>query len=124
MPVNVDRIEDALNRALNGVVKPVLTSRFRWVIQPVIATITWTGRRSGREFSTPVLYRRRGDTVTIGVAAPSAKQWWRNFTDGGGPISIDLRGTQRTGHALASRSSRGRVSVRIQLDPAPPDLTS
>lgn len=114
--VKVDRIEDVLNGGLNALVQPVLGSRFRWILDPVVATITWTGRRSGRVFSTPVLYRRRGDTVTIGVAASEAKQWWRNFQGDAGPITIDLRGTLRQGHATARRDVRGRVTVRIELD--------
>lgn len=114
----LERFEDAANRSLNGLVKPILGSRFRVLLQPVVAVITYTGRRSGRTFSTPVLYGRRGDRVTIGVAAPDAKQWWRNFLDGGGPITIDLWGTPRTGHAVAERDAKGRVVVRISLDPS------
>ena len=113
--MDVNRIEDVANRALNGVVKPVLGSRFRWILQPVITTITYTGRRSGQQFSTPVLYRRRGNKVTIGVAAPDSKQWWRNFLDGGGPIRVDLRDGPHEGHALASRDSKGRVVVHVEL---------
>lgn len=118
----MDRVEETLNRALNGVVKPVLRSRFRWIIHPVITTITYTGRRSGREFSTPVLHWRRGDGVTIGVAAPESKQWWRNFLDDGDPITIDLRGRPRGGHAVASRDAEGRVVVRIELARVPPTM--
>lgn len=115
--VDVNSIEKVINRGLNGVVKPVLASPFRRVLQPFITTITYTGRRSDRTFSTPVLYWRRGDTVTIGVAAPGSKQWWRNFLDAGGPISIDLPGGSREGHAKATRDAKGRVVVRVELSP-------
>jgi len=42
---------------------------------PRFAVIEWTGRRSGRRFSTPVAYLLRGDEawVTTGDA------WWRNL---------------------------------------------
>lgn len=112
-----DRVEDVVNRSLNGVVEPALRSRLGWVLRPFITTITYTGRRSGRTFSTPVLYWRRGDRVTIGVAAPDSKQWWRNFRDGGGPITLDLRGGSRQGHAIATRDAKGRVVVRVELTP-------
>lgn len=77
--------------------------------------VTYTGRRSGRTFSTPVGYRRDGDTVTIGVMLPDAKRWWRNFTGEGGPITLDLDGG-RDGHAVARRSGRSQVEVTVRLD--------
>jgi hypothetical protein len=62
-------------------------------------------------------YRRSGDTVTIGVASPDAKSWWRNFLGEGGPLTLlKLDGQDRTGHAVAHRDDRGRVSVRVRLD--------
>lgn len=77
--------------------------------------ITYTGRRSGRTFSTPVAYKRAGDKVTIGVQMPDAKNWWRNFVDGG-PITLRLDGVHRTGHAVSRRDDRGRVTVSVHLD--------
>lgn len=78
--------------------------------------VTYTGRRSGRTFSTPVGYQRSGDTVTIGVAMPDAKTWWRNFLGEGAPIRLELDDAERSGHAVAHRDERGRVAVTIDLD--------
>ena len=80
------------------------------------AIVTYTGRRSGRTFSIPVGYRQDGDTVTIGVRLPDAKNWWRNFTGDGGPIGLELDGVERTGHAVARRPERGQVQVTVRLD--------
>jgi F420H(2)-dependent quinone reductase len=85
----------------------------RW--QRRFTIITYTGRRSGRTFVTPVAYKRAGNTVTIGVQAPGAKNWWRNFLDGG-PIMLQLDGVHRTGHAVSRRDDRGRVTVTVRLD--------
>ncbi|MFG2045572.1 hypothetical protein [Dactylosporangium sp. NPDC048998] len=95
-----------------------LRSSPRWgrLVSRRLTVVTYTGRRSGRRFSTPVGYRRAGDTVTIGVQLPDAKVWWRNFLDEGGPISLELDGADRTGHAVARRDERGRVSVTVRLD--------
>lgn len=89
----------------------------RWgrLVDRYITIVTYTGRRSGRTFSTPVGYRRAGDTVTIGVRLPDAKNWWRNFTGDGGPISLHLDGADRTGHAVAHRDDNGRVTVTVRL---------
>ncbi|WP_159840793.1 nitroreductase/quinone reductase family protein [Nocardia sp. CY41] len=78
--------------------------------------ITYVGRRSGRTFSTPVNYRRKGDELVIGVALPDKKTWWRNFLDEGGPITLHLDGVDRPGHAVARRDERGRVFVDVRLD--------
>jgi len=83
-----------------------------------MTTISYVGRRSGRSFSTPVGYRRNGDTVTIEVGLPDAKNWWRNFTGKGAPITLRLDGVERTGHAIAQRTG-SRVTVSVILDPVP-----
>lgn len=47
---------------------------------------------------------------------PEGKNWWRNFSDGGCPITLQLKGTDRTGHAVTTRDDRGRVTVTVKLD--------
>jgi hypothetical protein len=82
-----------------------------------LVVIRYTGRRSGTTFETPVGYRRAGNTVTINIVGPDAKNWWRNFLGEGGPITlVNLNGKDRSGHALAERDARGRVSVSVRLD--------
>jgi len=92
---------------------PVIGDRIRNHIAP----ITYTGRKSGRTITLPVGYRRSGDTVTIRVAMPDEKTWWRNFLGEGAPMSIELDGHERSGHAVATRDARGRVEVVLKLDP-------
>lgn len=79
--------------------------------------ITYIGRKTGRTISLLVGYRRSGDSVTISVAMPDRKKWWRNFLGEGAPMTIHLD-EKRTGHAVAHRDDRGRVQVILQLDPA------
>lgn len=80
-----------------------------------LTIVTYTGRRSGRTFSTPVAFRRDGDRVIIGVMMPERKRWWRNFLDGGGPIMIELDGANRAGHATAEQDAKGQVVVSVRL---------
>ena len=42
--------------------------------------ITFTGRKSGKRFTTPVRYIQKGDTVRCFTAAEN--QWWRNLREG------------------------------------------
>jgi hypothetical protein len=82
-----------------------------------LVVIRYVGRRSGTTFEIPVGYRRSGDELTINVAAPDAKNWWRNFLGEGGPITLlNLDGIDRTGHAVANRDAKGRVSVAVSLN--------
>lgn len=95
-----------------------LRSSPRWgaLVSRYLTVLTYTGRRSGRTFSTPVGYRRTGDTVRIALQLPDAKTWWRNFVDEGGPVSLHLGGIDRTGHAVARRDKRHRVTVTVRLN--------
>ncbi|WNV92131.1 nitroreductase/quinone reductase family protein [Umezawaea sp. Da 62-37] len=103
----------------NGHVVALRSSpRFGKAVSRHLTVVTYTGRRSGRVFSTPVGYRRVGDVVTIGVQLPDAKKWWRNFLGEGQPISVELDGVERRGHAVARRDDRGRVSLTVDLEKA------
>ena len=87
------------------------------VIRRGLVVIRYTGRRSGKTFETPVGYRRSGDTVTINITAPDSKNWWRNFLDAGAPITLcNFDGCDRSGHAVAERDDKGKVTVTVRLD--------
>jgi len=89
----------------------------RWgrLVSRWIAVVTYTGRRSGNTFSLPVGYQRNGDTVVIRVLVPDAKKWWRNFLGEGAPLTLNIGGTDHSGHAVSSRDARGRVRVTVVL---------
>jgi hypothetical protein len=107
-------------RAVNGLANqlmdaPVLGN----LVRRGLVKIRYVGRRSGKDFEVLVGYRRSGDTIAIGVQMPDRKNWWRNFLGEGGQITVlGLDGRDRTGHAVATRDERGRVSVTATLDGA------
>ncbi|NMN97184.1 nitroreductase/quinone reductase family protein [Antrihabitans stalactiti] len=80
--------------------------------------ITYTGRKSGKTFSLPVSYRQKGNVLLIGVAMPDQKNWWRNFLDDGGRVTVKLRGVDHAGHAVSRRNDDGQVSVKVTLETA------
>ncbi len=51
--------------------------------------ITYTGRKSGRTYETPVNYVEDGGTLW--VTSTKARTWWRNLR-GGDPVTVRLRG--------------------------------
>lgn len=92
----------------------------RWIgpwIGRGVTTVSYVGRPSGRPFSLPVAYRRDGDMVTIHVDLPGVKNWWRNFTGDGGPVTLHLDGVDRTGHAVVHRKGGAWAKVVVTLDP-------
>jgi hypothetical protein len=104
-----------VNRVFVALIEAPLVGR---IVGRGLVVIRYVGRRSGKTFAIPVGYRRSGNTVTINVAAPDSKNWWRNFLGDGGPITLlNLDGRDRIGHAVANRDARGRVSVTARLDP-------
>ena len=103
--------------AVNKVMLPVVRSGpGRRMFGGSMAVVTYTGRKSGREVTFPVNYKRAksGDEIVISVMAPDAKTWWRNFTGDGAPLQLRIGSEERAGHALAVRSDRG-VAVRVKL---------
>lgn len=105
-----------MNKIVGAVLRVPVLDKF---VGKSMATVTYVGRKSGKQFSLIVGYRQDGDTVLIGVALPDKKNWWRNFLGEGGPITITLRGVDRTGHAVSSRNDAGQVSLKVTLDPVP-----
>jgi F420H(2)-dependent quinone reductase len=106
------------NRTANPVVRLVLRSPFHGLLSRRTALITVTGRSSGRQFTFPVGYEQRGDSVRIAVGAPEHKRWWRNLADAGAPVRIRLRGVERSGRAVARGDQRFGVTVDIAFDHA------
>ncbi|BBF99801.1 MULTISPECIES: hypothetical protein [Pseudonocardia] len=104
-------------RPFNAVIDALLRSpRLRGLVQGRMTILTYTGRRSGQEFSLPVAYQQDGpDRVLIQIALADRKSWWRNFTGDGHPLTVRLDGRDRTGHGVARREG-GQVTVGISLD--------
>lgn len=101
---------------LNVPVAAMANSRlFGRIVGRNVAVITYTGRRSGRTISTPVAYRRRGDELEIAANMPEAKNWWRNFTGDGAPLTVQMNGVESAGHGMAQRDASGRVTVHVRL---------
>jgi hypothetical protein len=70
----IGTVERVGNPILNAITVPILESRWSWLLERFIVTISYTGRRSGKSFSTPVLYSKSGDTIDIRVGL-SEQRW-------------------------------------------------
>jgi hypothetical membrane protein len=79
-----------LFRTLNPIMRSLIRSPLHPLMSRRLLVITYTGRRTGRRYSTPIAYVPDGETILIAGGAP----WWRNIgTDS--TVSVRLRGRER-----------------------------
>ena len=85
--------------------KFVLRSPAHGMVSKTILLITFTGRKSGKTYTTPVSYSQDGDQVHIFTHAA----WWKNLLSGA-PVTLRMRGREFQGLAepVADESSRRR----------------
>jgi hypothetical protein len=86
------RLPDSLFAIINPIVRFLLRSPFHRFWSGSLLLITFTGRNSGREFTTPVRYVRVGDAILCFTSAEN--QWWRNLRDGK-EVILRLQGKDR-----------------------------
>jgi len=82
----------------------ILRSPFHGLLSKNILLITVKGRKTGRKYTTPVNYLRRGDMLTI--VSLRARTWWRNLR-GGSDVALQLRGRQVKGKGDVIEDERG-----------------
>jgi deazaflavin-dependent oxidoreductase (nitroreductase family) len=79
---------------LNRVMKFILRSPFHSPVSRTIMLITFTGRKSGRTYTTPVSYLRENGVVTLFTHGV----WWKNLI-GGAPVTLRIQGKNLQGTA-------------------------
>ena len=84
--------------SLNPVIKPLLQSKWHWLLSSQLMLVRFTGRKSGREFTTPMFYTTFNDTKIIVLAETQGRVWWKNYLDTA-PMSILVRGKWQEGFA-------------------------
>ena len=63
----------------NRLVAGMLKSPLHRVASGGLMVLSWTGRRSGNEFSVPVGYQERDGDYIVLLSKPAEKTWWKNF---------------------------------------------
>jgi F420H(2)-dependent quinone reductase len=88
MTVTLSRVLQTLSRLGSPVVRWVLSGRAHSLMSRQLLLVTFTGRRTGRSFTTAVSYVRDGNELLI----PGGGGWWKNL--GSGPVTVRLRGSR------------------------------
>jgi deazaflavin-dependent oxidoreductase (nitroreductase family) len=97
----------------------------RWVLNPMMTVflktplhglvsgntmlITFTGRKSGKQYTTPVGYIRDGDTVIC----LTHSRWWKNL-EGGAKVSLRIRGRDVQGLAQPVADDVPRIAEGLR----------
>lgn len=77
---------------LNAVMKFLLRSPLHNLVSKYIMLITFTGRKSGKQYTTPVSYLREGDEVLLFTHS----KWWKNL-EGGASVTLRIQGRDYAG---------------------------
>ena len=89
MSVLLSRVLQSVVRYSNPFMRLVLGSRAHRMMSGQLMLLSFTGRRTGRSYTTPVSYVREGTNLFV----PGGGAWWRNLTSG--TARVRLQGTWR-----------------------------
>jgi len=106
---------------INPVMRMLLHSPLHRIFSDSIMLITWTGRKSGKQFTTPVRYLREGKTICCFTLKENV--WWRNLRDGEivtlrlikPLLSQTIPPVSGTGSSACSRPFRRMPSIRMYV---------
>lgn len=80
------KIEAMFYKVLNPLMRALLRSPLHGITSRNIAILHYRGRRSGRQFATPLSYTRDGNVIRF-LSAHSTR-WWVNFR--GEPVNVSV----------------------------------
>ena len=92
-----DRLHKEATLWFNPMMIMLLKSPLHRIISNGILLITFTGRKSGKSFSTPTNYLRDGNVLWI--LSWRDRKWWRNLR-GGTTVNVLLAGKSLEGRGL------------------------
>ena len=95
---------------VNAIVTTILRSRWHGIRSNSLLLLTFTGRKSGKQFTTPIHYMQEGNTLQMTVVYP----WWKNLVEDA-TVRVLLRGEMHTGTAEVLPEKEGEVVVKVHL---------
>lgn len=94
----MNKVSDFFIKA-NGVMIPIMNSPLHWIFSSRLVMLKFKGRKSGKEFVTPVGYSKFGDTFFIALTETHNRQWWRNYIEAW-PMELQHKGKWCSGVAI------------------------
>lgn len=105
------KLPEPLFVIVNPIVRWLLRSPIHHFWSASLMLMTFRGRNSQREFTTPVRYIRVGDTVRCFTS--SENQWWRNMR-GGAEVLLRIEGEEKRYRATAIENDPAQVREWLQ----------
>jgi len=93
---------------VTSTMKFILRSPMHGMVSKSMLLITFTGRKSGKTYTTPVDYSQDGDQVTIFTHA----NWWKNMI-GGAPVTLRIRGRDLQGIAEPVAEDKAAIAAGL-----------
>lgn len=100
---------DWIIHLINPMLAFLLHSPLHSLVSDQLMLLTITGRRTGTEYTFPVLYDRDGTTITVTSHGTS---WWKNLRRGGQQVTVWLKGDECIGHAEVEEANQS-VAVYV-----------
>ncbi len=105
-------------RVINMLPGLILRSPIHRLMSKKVMLLTFTGRRSGKRYTTPVAYVQVGEALLAGTERP----WARNLR-GGARVGVRLRGEHRSGVADVIDDEAGMSEAYAAILKADPGYT-
>lgn len=102
------------NQLGNLFVPFLLRSPLHFLLSGSVMLVTFTGRSSGKVYTTPVEYLQEGSTVSLFTRRE--RVWWKNLQNGAA-VTVRVRGRDRRGHASASSDPAATAAAFQRLHP-------
>jgi hypothetical protein len=106
MSVVVSRVLQIAMRYFNPIMRLVLGSRAHRMMSGQLMLLSFTGRRTGRSYTTPVSYVREGTNLLV----PGGGAWWKNLTSCTARVRL-----QGTWHVVTPEVIREPVALSAVL---------
>jgi deazaflavin-dependent oxidoreductase (nitroreductase family) len=107
-----ETLESLAYRVVNPVMKALLRSPMHSIASGSLALLHFRGRKSGREFVTPLSYLRENGTVSLMSA--HGPRWWMNLRENGTPVSIEIARETHTGKARLWEGDSEELRERVR----------
>jgi hypothetical protein len=114
-----------LYKVANPFVKALLRSPLHGIASKNIALLHFRGRKSGREFVTPLSYVRESvrENDTVCLMSAHGTRWWMNLREEGTPVSIEIARETLTGKATSVNTSKAAIRERLKTGHTEPSGT-
>lgn len=109
----VTRRLSAAGNPQNPAVKLLLRSPLHGLLSKDIILVTFTGRKSGRRYTTPVSYVEEGDKITFLTQG----RWWKNLRGNDEacvPVTVRVRGRDLEARAQVVADDKDAIAAGIR----------